>query len=128
MEAIARFRQPGAFECGAPHAAIEVRFVDWGAAHGGEDELVGRVSLTLQRTSRHHLERRQHGGKEGDRTRSSLCLRPLQLPARVGALDPDEPPLAADVPPAEGPKLAEAKTSAERDVDEIGVKEIRFVS
>jgi hypothetical protein len=45
----------------------------------------------------------------------------------VGALDPNQAPRAIDVPEAKRTQLAEAKTGAECDVEEMDVKEIRLV-
>ena len=115
MEAVAGLGEAGGAKRRRPHAAVEVREVKRRRAFGREDELVRRVAPALERARGERLQGRLDGGKQGDGPRPRLRLRAAKLPARVGALDPDEAPLALNVAPAKGAEFAEAK--AERDAE-----------
>ena len=109
----------------APDAPVEVRLVERCAAHGGEDEFLRRVASELESASSPLHERGPDGGEQRHGAAACLGLRPLDLPARVGALDADQTPLSVDVAPTKRAQLAKTEPSAERDVEEVDVERSR---
>ena len=79
-------------------------------------------------TLRQDLLRNGEGREKRHRADAGVGLRTPQLTTGIGALDPDQPPIAIYVVPAQRAELAETQTGADRDVDETDVKEIQFVS
>src|SRR6266508_5468917 len=56
-----------------------------------------------------------------------LALRALEVTTRVRALDAEHPSIAIEVAPGKGSGFAEPQAGPEGDVEEIDVKEIRFI-
>ena len=67
-------------------------------------------------------------GEKRHRTNACVGLGALELTERVGALDSDQAAISGGVAEAKREQLTSPEAGPERDVEEMDVKEIRFVS